>query len=175
MVLWEENLLYRPGRASGERIIETPDAQLLKPMQFSCGVAYLPAAFNESNLEQLAKQYNTPVEVYEYSEFLNGRLIFSQMEVEGVDERAKSFFTSENNLVVSAIKNAEEKPGIVIRLYNGKDHKVLNDVLTFTSSIKKAGLMDLKEQVIEELHVENNQIILENIGHCKFVTVNVEL
>lgn len=171
----KENLLYRPGRASGERIIETPDAQLLKPMEFSCGVAYLPAAFNESNLEQLAKQYNTPVEVYEYSEFLNGRLIFSQMEVEGVNERAKSFFTSENNLVVSAIKNAEEKPGIVIRLYNGKDHKVLNDVLTFTSSIKKAGLMDLKEQVIEELHVENNQIILENIGHCKFVTVNVEL
>lgn len=29
----KENLIYRPGRASGERIIETPAAQLLKEME----------------------------------------------------------------------------------------------------------------------------------------------
>ena len=30
----KENLVYRPGRASGERIIATPAAQLLKEMDF---------------------------------------------------------------------------------------------------------------------------------------------
>ena len=41
MLIWrtygfmgKENLIYRPGRASGERIIETPNAQLLKEMEF---------------------------------------------------------------------------------------------------------------------------------------------
>lgn len=33
----KENLIYRPGRASGERIIETPAAQLLKEMEFNFG------------------------------------------------------------------------------------------------------------------------------------------
>ena len=32
-----ENLLYRPGRASGERTMETPDAQLIKPMTYKIG------------------------------------------------------------------------------------------------------------------------------------------
>lgn len=171
----KENLLYRPGRASGERIIETPDAQLLKPMEFTCGVAYLPNAYNTSGLEYLAKEYNTPVEVYEYSEFLNGRLIFSQMEVEGRNNKEKSYFRSENRLVVSAIKNAEDKPGIVIRLYNGKNHEEVSDILTFKVPIKRACLLDLKEEEIQELSVIDNKVVLERVGHCKFVTVYVEL
>lgn len=171
----KENLLFRPGRASGERIIETPDAQLLKPMEFTCGVAYLPYKFNDSGLEYLAKEYNTPIEIYEYSEFLNGRLIFSQMEVEGYNKTKESYFKSENHLVISTIKNAEEKSGIIIRLYNGKNHEELSDVLTFTRPVKKASLLDLKEQEIQELSVSDNKVVLENIGHCKFVTVYVEL
>ena len=171
----KENLLFRPGRASGERIIETPDAQLLKPMEFTCGVAYLPYKFNDSGLEYLAKEYNTPIEIYEYSDFLNGRLIFSQMEVEGYNKTKESYFKSENHLVISTIKNAEEKSGIIIRLYNGKNHEELSDVLTFTRPVKKASLLDLKEQEIQELSVSDNKVVLENIGHCKFVTVYVEL
>lgn len=170
----KENLLYRPGRASGEKIIETKDAQLLKTMEFKLGVAYLPNDFNDSNIDIIAKSYNTPVIPYEYSEFLNGRLIFSQMEVEGTNARSNSFFKTNNQLVVSAIKNAEEKKGIVIRLFNGKNHRILSDVLEFNHKVTKASLLNLKEEEIRELKTKENKVYLDNIGHCKFITVYVE-
>ncbi|MCY7433483.1 hypothetical protein MCZ49_17320, partial [Bacillus safensis] len=36
----KENLLYRPGRASGEKIVDTPDAQLQGTLSFSFGMHY---------------------------------------------------------------------------------------------------------------------------------------
>lgn len=171
----KENLLYRPGRASGERIIETPDAQLLKPMDFACGVAYLPESFNASNIEHIAKAYNTPVDVYEYAEFLNGRLIFSQMEIEGTNKEKQSWIKASGNLVVSAIKNAEEKPGIVIRLFNGKSHLPLKEKIAFVSKVKKACLLNLREEEVETLTVNENVVTLPEIGHCKFITLYIEM
>lgn len=171
----KENLLYRPGRASGERIIETPDAQLLKPMDFACGVAYLPESFNASNIEHIAKAYNTPVDVYEYAEFLNGRLIFSQMEIEGTNKEKQSWIKASGNLVVSAIKNAEEKPGIVIRLFNGKSHLPLKEKIAFASKVKKACLLNLREEEVETLTVNENVVTLPEIGHCKFITLYIEM
>lgn len=171
----KENLLYRPGRASGERIIETPDAQLLKPMNFSLGIAYLAKNFNASDIDLIAKEYNTPVDVYEYSEFLNGRLIFSEMEIEGNNKKSQSWIETSNQLVVSAIKNAEEKPGIVIRLFNGKDHLDRKESITFAKSIKKAYLMNLKEEEIAPVEFKDNFIELPVLGHCKFIILYVEM
>lgn len=171
----KENLLYRPGRASGERIIETPDAQLLKQMSFSCGVVYSDQDFNNSQIGEIAKKYNTPVEVYEYSEFLNGRLIFSQMEVTGDNPQSQSWMRSSNQLIVSAIKNAEEQKGIIIRLFNGKNHLERKEMLTFGKTIKKASLMNLKEEEIQLLEHDGNVLELPVLGHCKFITVYVEL
>ena len=119
----KENLIYRPGRASGERIIETPAAQLLKEMEFNFGFTSYAGDINDSDIDTLAKQYNTNLEVYTYAEFLNGRLIFSQREIEGQNAKIHSLFETEGNLVVSAVKKAEEDDGYIIRLYNGKDHK----------------------------------------------------
>lgn len=75
---------------------------------------------NDSDIDTLAKQYNTNLEVYTYAEFLNGRLIFSQREIEGQNAKIHSLFETEGNLVVSAVKKAEEDDGYIIRLYNGK-------------------------------------------------------
>ena len=67
----KENLIYRPGRASGERIIETPAAQLLKEMEFNFGFTSYAGDINDSDIDTLAKQYNTNLEVYTYAELLN--------------------------------------------------------------------------------------------------------
>ena len=128
----KENLIYRPGRASGERIIETPAAQLLKEMEFNFGFTSYAGDINDSDIDTLAKQYNTNLEVYTYAEFLNGRLIFSQREIEGQNAKIHSLFETEGNLVVSAVKKAEEDDGYIIRLYNGKDHKDLDDKIIQT-------------------------------------------
>ena len=170
----KENLIYRPGRASGERIIETPAAQLLKEMEFNFGFTSYAGDINDSNIDTLAKQYNTNLEVYTYAEFLNGRLIFSQREIEGQNAKIHSLFETEGNLVVSAVKKAEEDDGYIIRLYNGKDHKDLDDKIKFNFDIKEAYYTNLKEEKTEEIKVENNTISVKELSHCKFVTIWVK-
>ena len=171
----KENLLYRPGRASGEKIIETPDAQLLKKMSFNCGVTYCAKAFNDSNIANIAKQYNTPIEVKEYSEFLNGRLIFSQIEEEATNDNSLSMLRMEGNLTVSSIKNAEDQDGMIIRLYNGTYKENANGKLIFTKRIKNAYVTNLKEEKIAEVKYTDHEIDLDVLSHCKFITLYVEL
>lgn len=170
----KENLIYRPDRASGERIIETPAAQLLKEMEFNFGFTSYAGDINDSDIDTLAKQYNTNLEVYTYAEFLNGRLIFSQREIEGQNAKIHSLFETEGNLVVSAVKKAEEDDGYIIRLYNGKDHKDLDDKIKFNFDIKEAYYTNLKEEKTEEIKVENNTISVKELSHCKFVTIWVK-
>lgn len=170
----KENLVYRPGRASGEKIIETKDAQLLKQMNFQFGFTTYTGNINDANIDILAKEYNTPIQVYEYADFLNGRLIFAQEDVEQTLANKKSFFETKGQLVVSAIKKCENRKGYIIRLYNGKDHKELNDQIIFHTNISKAYYTNLKEENMEEIEVNDNTITLRPISHCKFVTLYVE-
>ena len=170
----KENLLYRPGRASGEKVIETKNAQLLKQMNFQLGFTTYKDGINEANVDLLAKEYNTPIQVYEYADFLNGRLIFALEDVEQTLENKKSLFETTNKLVVSAIKKCEDKKGYIIRLYNGKEHKDIGDKITFNFDISKAYYTNLKEENIEEIEVINNTINIKPISHCKFITLYVE-
>lgn len=169
----KENLIYRPGRASGERIIETPDAQLLKEMDFSFGFMTYNSDINDSNVDTMAKAYNTPMEVYTYAEFLNGRLIFSQREIKGTEASRISLFETENNLVVSAIKKAEDSKGFIIRLFNGKNHKNVSDTIKFNFDISEAYYTNLKEEKTEDIEIKNNTIKIKELSHCKFVTIYV--
>ena len=170
----KENLIYRPGRASGERIIETPAAQLLKEMDFAFGFTTYASDINEANVDTLAKTYNTNIEVYTYAEFLNGRLIFSQREIEGTKESRYSLFETENKLVVSAIKKAEDHDGYIIRLFNGKNHENISDTIKFNFDVKEAYYTNLREEKTEDIKVENNTINVKELSHCKFVTICVK-
>lgn len=170
----KENLIYRPGRASGERIIETPAAQLLKQMEFNFGFTTYAGDINDADIDTLAKQYDTNMEVYTYAEFLNGRLIFSQREIEGKNDIVHSLFETEGNLVVSAIKKAEEDDGYIIRLYNGKNHRNLDDKIKFNFDVKEAYYTNLREEKTEAIKVENNTISVKELSHCKFVTIWVK-
>lgn len=170
----KENLVYRPGRASGERIIETPDAQLLKEMDFTFGMMTYCGDINHSQVDLLAKEYNTNIEVYEYASFLNGRLIFSQEEVKGQLPKQYSLFETNQQLVVSAIKKAEDKKGYIIRLYNGKHHLSQQEILTFNFDIQEAYYTNLKEEKQEKIEIKDNTIVLKPLHHCQFVTIYVK-
>ena len=170
----KENLIYRPGRASGERIIETPAAQLLKEMDFSLGFTTYQGDINEAGIDTLAKTYHTNVEVYTYAEFLNGRLIFSQREIEGTKPNRMSFFETEDKLVVSAVKKAEDGEGVIIRLFNGKNQKNVADSIQFHYDIKEAYYMNLKEEKQEAILIVDNKIQVKELSHCKFVTIYVK-
>jgi mannosylglycerate hydrolase len=121
----------------------------------------------------LSKAYNTPIQVYTYGEFLNGRLIFSQREIEGTRPVTNSLFELDGWLVVSAIKMAEKGTGIVIRLFNGKDHEILGDEIRFHYDISEAYYTNLLEEKIESIDIKNNTIKVKQLSHCKFATIYV--
>lgn len=170
----KENLLYRPGRASGERVIETPNAQLLKKMEFSLGFTTFIGNINDSNIDIIAKEYNTDIEVYEYADFLNGRLIFVQEDAIEILPTSISLFKTNNRLVVSAIKKCDEQDGYIIRLFNGKDHQAIEDTMYFNYDIKEAYYTNLKEEILEKIEIVNNTIAIKSLSHCKFTTILVK-
>ncbi|EME8134636.1 hypothetical protein EB19_02277 [Enterococcus faecium] len=170
----KENLMYRPGRASGETVIATPDAQCHKTMSFDFSVAYFAQGFDQVNVAQLAKQAVTPIELYQYAEFLNSRLIFTLGDVEPTLPAEFSLFEITGNLTLSVLKKAEDRPGYIIRLYNGLLIEEGYATITFKHEIKIAEKVDLKEKTKEPLPIINDTIELENIGHAKFVTLYVE-
>lgn len=170
----KENLMYRPGRASGETVIATPDAQLHKTLSFEFSAAYFAESFDQANVAQLAKQAVTPIEVYQYAEFLNSRLIFTLGDVEKTLSPSFSLFEIEGNLTLSVLKKAEDRLGYILRLYNGLLEKDGHATIKFNQTIKVAEKVDLKEKTKEPLPINNDTIELESIGHAKFVTLYVE-
>lgn len=172
----KENLLYRPGRASGEKIIETPAAQLIKEMTFDFGFMTSNECFNKSAIAQCAKRYQTPCEVYAYADFLNGRLIFVQEDSEQRYEPAISLWeVKKQHVVLSAMKKCEDKKGYILRFFNPFYKQSVSDELHFNVTCKNAYYVDLLEQQQSvELRFEKHTIYLDHLAHCKFVSVYVE-
>jgi len=81
----------------------------------------------------------------------------------------------EGNLTVSAIKNAEDQEGMIIRLYNGMYKENASGKLIFTKPIKNAYVTNLKEEKTGEVKYTDHEIDLGLLSHCKFVTLYVEL
>lgn len=172
----KENLLYRPGRASGEKVIQTPNAQLHKVMTFAFSAFYLHDSFNHSQVGQKAKLIHTPLQCYQLADYLNTRLRFTLPDVhQDLSNEYQLLNDSSNSLVLSVIKKAEERPGYVFRWYNALDQKDINHVdISFAQKIRYAELIDLKEDKINNLEIVDNGVVLSNIGPDKFVTLYVE-
>ncbi|MGG6099451.1 mannosylglycerate hydrolase [Pantoea allii] len=117
----KENLLYRPGRASGESIVETPDAQLLKTLSFTFGWRTYRGTFDEAQHARVSKTWLTEFPVYQDSDFLNGRLRFCwNDEKRDYPETysALNLPATFRDALVSAVKCAEDHSGIIVRFYN---------------------------------------------------------
>lgn len=170
----KENLMYRPGRASGESVIETPDAQCHKIMSYDFSAFYYQGNLNQADVSNVAKAANTPVQVYQCSDFINSRLIFTLSIVEKEFETEYSLFESEGKLTLSTIKQAEERDGVIIRLYNGRYKEAISDVISFEKNLKLAELVDLKENNKAAINIHSNQLLIEKVEHSKFITIYVE-
>ncbi len=83
-------------------------------------------------------------------------------------------FKTNSQLVVSAIKKAEDGEGYIIRLFNGKNHENRNETLTFNFDIREAYYTNLKEEKGEALKIENNSITTKTLSHCQFITLYVK-
>jgi mannosylglycerate hydrolase len=117
----KENLLYRPGRASGESVVATPDAQLLGPLSFNFGWRIHSGAFDEAQHARVSKAFLTTFPVYQDSDFLNGRLRFCLSDEVRTYPQEYSLLAlpdGPQDALVSVVKCAEEGEGLICRFYN---------------------------------------------------------
>lgn len=172
-----ENLLYRPGRASGERTMETPDAQLIGQHDFQLGLMAFSGSVDDGRVAEAARSYDGDLQVYEYAEFLNGRLIFSEPEIAGTHANTGSLFELEGTAIVSAVKAPDdpELPGLIVRLFNGFNEGDATATLKFKIPVAKGYLCDLRERKVGDLDVDGCEVHLPPLTHCKFATVYIEL
>ena len=170
----KENLLYRPGRASGESVIGTPDAQLHKKMTYDFSVVYYQGNLNDYALANKVAHHLKGLELYQYAEYLNTRLRFTQFDTDSHLALEESLFESNGNLVLSTVKKAEQRDGIILRYYNGSYNTIENETVTFNKPIKLAELVNLKEETKSILDIVDQGVTLPEITHAKFVTLYIE-
>ncbi|HBH1128289.1 TPA: alpha-mannosidase, partial [Clostridioides difficile] len=172
-----ENLLYRPGRASGEKIIATPDAQLLKELNFNFGLYIYNNKFDKSNIANTAKRFLTPIQIYEYADFLNGRLIFVFNDEKQIYENEYSFMNVNNsNFTVSAIKKEEKGDGIVVRIFNGMKNEDSKGSLNINKNINAAynAMLDEIYDNTNKLKVNTKTVEVNSLSHCKVQTIVIK-
>ncbi|TRZ40043.1 mannosylglycerate hydrolase [Niallia circulans] len=160
------DLLYRPGRASGESIVETPDAQLLGKL--TATFAYYMnnnQSFDEVNIAKMAKEYLSPIPYYQFSDFLNGRMIYAYRDEEKTNQLNYSLFTfAKMTSVISTIKKAEETDYLIVRLFNPYIDRV--------STIEKELVENGSFVMLDEL---TKAEITEELAPYKFCTISIPL
>lgn len=172
--LGKSNLLYRPGRASGDATVATPNAELHKNLSFNLGVYIANKSFEEANVGLIAKAYKTKLQIFEYAEFLNGRLIFPFNKVSRDLNQEFSLFNTNNYLVLSTLKKADQRSGYVVRFYNASFNSK-EDEIRFSKKPTRIELINLHENKITDLEIgKGNTVELPNIGHAKIVTLYYE-
>ena len=172
-----ENLLYRPGRASGEKIVETPDAQLLGNLEFDFALYIYNDKFDNSNIANIAKRFLSPIQVYEYADFLNGRLIFAFRDEEKIYENEYSLINIyDENFTISSIKKEEKGNGIIIRLFNSMKKDETRGYIEFNSNISKCyeTMLDESYNLDNIVELKGNKVVPNSLSHCKVQTILIK-
>lgn len=122
-VLGKDNLLLRPGRASGisNTTVYTPSAELLGRLQFEFALYMHEGGIENSRAQVLAKELNSPVISYEDQNLctFRHRLDRFELNAENIEmPEAFSLFELDNNLILSGLKKAEDGRGYIIRVSN---------------------------------------------------------
>lgn len=97
--------------------------------------------------------------------------------IEGSDETLPEEFTfvkvQENNIITDTVKLAENKDGIIVRLYESQNIKQ-NINIEFGVDVKKVYICDMLENIEKQIEVKNNRISLP-VSNFEIVTLKVEL
>ena len=173
-MLGKRDLLYRPGRASGDETVPTPEAELNQNLSFELAMTTMQTGYDQAALASEVKAFETPLQVYQYAEFLNGRLTFPFNPVKRTADPELSLFKTDNQLVISTVEQTEEGTGYQMRLYNPLFHPE-GDKITFSRQPQVVQLVDLLGNKIADLQVDNRTVVLPEIDHAKFMTVYFEL
>ncbi|UKS57860.1 glycoside hydrolase family 38 C-terminal domain-containing protein [Exiguobacterium acetylicum] len=126
-VLGKEELVRRPGRPSGIKL-PTPDSQMIGTHSFGFGITVLTP---EDKLSSVAKRHLTPFVTY-------NKIPHDAMRLNPTGLRLKAsnglFSLSDNGLIMSTLKKAEQDEGLILRVYNPTDRPL---PLSFEAGLPK--------------------------------------
>ncbi|WP_019615554.1 glycoside hydrolase family 38 C-terminal domain-containing protein [Psychromonas ossibalaenae] len=174
-VLGKDDLLWRPGRASGinNTVVHTPDAQLQQSMNFSFSLALTTQASH-----QVIREIET--------EYLNQPFCYQKQSLNSFENRlerfqvsfdkktmAKSFslFSLSQALQLSSISHSfYHKDVLLLRLYNPTNKAIQLDLNQF-NHFAEVSIVNYREQTIENADAQvtpNNTVDLRLLikGQC---------
>lgn len=142
--------------------IPTPDAQCLGEQQFEYSVYPHNGNWEEARAWQTAHSFNAPMEIIDTS-LHSGQLPPSYSMVSLRPEE----------LVISAIKKAENGDELVIRFYNISDQRVTGK-LSIPQQVEMATMTNFLEEPLAEVQISDGSLILAVEKH-QIVTLRLRL
>ncbi|WP_019276326.1 glycoside hydrolase family 38 C-terminal domain-containing protein [Vibrio coralliilyticus] len=159
--LGKDDLLWRPGRASGinNTVVYTPDAQLQKSMQFSFAIALADNAEHQTIRELESEYLDSPFSYQKQSlNSFENRLERFQVRFDSREAEKKfSLFELNQPLVLSSVGHSfYQDNAVIVRLFNATDSEQQLDVTAF------AHFADVERVNHREQSVEQNWTVKPN-------------
>ena len=177
------DLQDRPGRASGMADYPTPDAQLLKKLNFNFAIYISKNEFSVSDTVNLSKEYLTSFQYYQAAEFKNVDIYFlmNKPEIQSTPFDYSLFSFENRNCVLSTVKKAEKENSLIIRIYNPDDIKATDFSMIYNEETDKADLVKFNEETIMgginfsfEKSGEKSRIIINEVKTCQALTIRMK-
>lgn len=157
------DLLYRPGRASGESIVATPDAQLLGEINATFALTLFESSFDEADIAKKAKEYLSNPPVYQMSDFLNGRLIYVYRDEEKTLDATYSLaLPTIDGAIISAVKKAEDADAFITRFFNPYLQKEITIPEVFRGKERHLDESESNEKQTRLKHAKVQSYLFEN-------------
>ncbi|MEX1377320.1 MAG: glycoside hydrolase family 38 C-terminal domain-containing protein [Eubacteriales bacterium] len=172
------DLAVRPGRPSGVNLA-TPDAQCIGEIVSEYSIFAHAGTVDEAQVAKHAAAYNCPPDAVQSSIRLSaiekkfGHMInlFDVQRLQNrvedrLSEMAKSDYgmidIDNENIIIAAIKKAENEEAIILRVYNSIAENAESAVININCKFEKAYICDFMENDIEEVETDG-QIIRTGI------------
>ncbi len=138
---------------------EVPEAQCLGVHVFEYAFVPYSGPWHEASPWLEAEAFTRPI-------------LAARVQASGKLPHSMSFFqVSPPQLVVSAIKAAEDGEGIVVRLWNAGQEEVLGSII-FWCEVERAWETNLLEEPLNALKVEDKKVIFQAKG-CEIKTLKI--
>lgn len=161
-LLGQDDLLWRPGRASGinNKVVYTPDGQMIQEMQFEYAIYAAQHAIQSEKLFALANVFEGHQESYQLQKLNTFEERLERFEIPFPIEklpREQSLFSIDNAAVfMSTCKKAWSNNSIVIRLFNPTED--VQEVVIQSDCLQEKWIVSMAEEKSERI-VESKVVI----------------
>ncbi|MFB5195837.1 glycoside hydrolase family 38 C-terminal domain-containing protein [Neobacillus sp. KR4-4] len=154
-LLGRDDLLWRPGRASGinNKVVYTPDAQIQKQLEFEYALYFTAGALNEKEIFQAVEEFQGRYAVYQKQSLNTFEERLERFEIpypiKQLPDQASLFGLDNKKIFLSSCKRAYEDKSVIIRLFNPTDRS--EDVI-LEHTFEEVSLTNLYERELEKLN-----------------------